>query len=150
MTGAIFENYAPEANSSEGFMYKGFIQHGNVSAILEAFGAIAYRRSSLGSYAEFSDYVSIATKSRQCLFCDDVVMSNWARHNKGRLRIVFTPRLNRFMPSFEQLPSGFSDDALFRVAGEGHKMTERYWRCLRHLKDAGFATFRNGTGQELA
>ena len=150
MTGAIFENYAPEANSSEGFKYKGFVEHGNVSAILEAFGAIAYRRSSLGTYAALSEYVSLASKSRQCLFSDDVVMSNWARWNKGSLRIVFTPKLNRHMSSFEQLQSGFSDDALFRGAGEGNKMTERYWQCLQHLKEIGFQTFRNGTGQELA
>jgi hypothetical protein len=76
ITGAVFENYEPSANSSAGFKYGGLVLHGRNASILEAFGAIAYRRSALGAYTTYSNYVRQVTQSRHCRFSDDVVMSN--------------------------------------------------------------------------
>ena len=143
MTGAIFENYAPEANSSEGFKYSEaqYSGHGTVADFLEAFGAIAYRRSSFGDVSSFSSYVAQVASDRNCFSSDDVSLSNWARRNGATLRAIHLPKLHFPGAGLQLLPWGLGSDALHNSEGSSGSNNAKYWRCLQFLQSKNLSSF---------
>jgi hypothetical protein len=141
ITGAVFENYEPSANSSAGFKYSEAQRDGNgaVSDFLEAFGGIAYRRSSLGSSASFAVYRDLVLGNKNCFNSDDITMSNWATVNGATLRAINLPHF-RFPDSIQLLTWGLGSDALHSL--EGGSNDDKYFRCLQFLHAMNVSKFR--------
>lgn len=140
---AAEDNPAAAHGYADNYLYRRWVQ-GQPIDFLCGFAGFIFHRSFIGS--DFEDYLARTLANRDCLFQDDVYLSNYLALRGVERHRVSTPevslqRMERLGCLLEQ---GAAEGSLAMGAGSGLVTHLRSAKAMEHLESLGLAGVRPG------